>query len=337
TVIAGIWAEVLGVDRVGVHDNFFDLGGHSLLTTRVVVDARARGFRLLPKDIVKFPTVAGLSAALRRPEQAASERDPVAPEIVRLNGHAPGRPTLFCVHEIGGGTSAYAHLARRLVGRVNVLGVDVPSDGTALGGDLPAQSARYLAAIRAVQPEGPYHLAGWSFGGLVALELAGQARAGGQEVGLLAVIDSVLPEGELRERITRDADTLDELLAQADDLRAEGRPSGISPAAADVLRKAGVTEDILLLGFDAVISHLGIRTFQLRRMAAFVPRRVDCDLRLYTATGNQWKHSLEPVWRPFVARLEWRELAGDHYSIMRNPSIGDIADDILRHLEDPQD
>ncbi|MDL2082004.1 amino acid adenylation domain-containing protein [Streptomyces sp. GXMU-J15] len=333
--IAGIWAQVLGVDRVGVHDNFFDLGGHSLLATRVVVDARARGFHLLPKDILKTPTVAGLGAGLRLPGKAVralSVPDPSAPEIVRLNPHVPGRPTLFCVHEIGGGTSAYAHLAHQLDGQVNVLGVDVPADGTAVERDITEQAARYLAAVRELDPEGPYCLAGWSFGGLVAMEMARQARASNLEVGLLTVIDSVLPSEQVRKRTTEDAETIDALLSDIDGLRSVDEPNGIRPDAMDVMRAAGVSDDILLLGHDAVESHLRIRKFQLQAMASFVPRPVDCSLRLYTALDNQWMNSLEAVWSPFVNTIEVSDLAGDHYSIMRLPSIGLIADDIARHM-----
>ncbi|WP_326680818.1 non-ribosomal peptide synthetase/type I polyketide synthase [Streptomyces sp. NBC_01237] len=333
--IAGIWAQVLGVDRVGVHDNFFDLGGHSLLATRVVVDARARGFRLLPKDILKTPTVAGLGAVLRSPGKsvrALSVPDPSAPEIVRLNLHVPGRPTLFCVHEIGGGTSAYAHLAHQLDGQVNVLGIDVPADGTAVERDITEQAARYLAAVCELDPEGPYCLAGWSFGGLVAMEMARQARASNLEVGMLAVIDSVLPSEQVRKRTTEDAEAIDALLADIDSLRSVDEPNGIRPDAMDVMRAAGVSDDILLLGHDAVESHLRIRKFQIQAMASFVPRPVDCNLRLYTALDNQWMNSLEAVWSPFVDSIEVSDLAGDHYSIMRLPSIGLIADDIVRHM-----
>ncbi|MFI6006653.1 amino acid adenylation domain-containing protein, partial [Streptomyces sp. NPDC051366] len=333
--IAGIWARALGVDRVGIHDNFFDLGGHSLLATRVVVEARTRGFHLLPKDILKTPTVAGLATVLRQPGEAAraiSAPDPSAPEIVRLNTHVPGRPTLFCVHEIGGGTSAYAHLAHQLDGRVNVLGIDVPADGTAVERSITEQGTRYLAAMRELDPNGPYFLTGWSFGGLVAMELARQAQASNLEVGMLAVIDSVLPSEQVRKRTIEDAEAIDDLLADIDGLRSTDEPNGIRPDAMGVLRATGVSDDILLLGPAAVESHLRIRKFQLQAMASFVPLPVDCDLRLYTARDNQWTDSLEAVWSPFVNTIEVSDLAGDHYTVMRLPSIGLIADDIVRHM-----
>ncbi|MEN8656109.1 amino acid adenylation domain-containing protein [Streptomyces sp. 21So2-11] len=332
TIIADIWAQVLGIDQVGIHDNFFDLGGHSLLATRVVVDARARGFQLSPKDILKTPTVARLSVRLRTPVEVSVVPDPSAPEIVHLNEHAPGRPSLFWVHEIGGGTGAYAHLANQLNGQVNVLGINAPAGGTALAGDITEQATRYLAAIRQVEPTGPYFLAGWSFGGLVALEMARQARVSNLEVGMLAVVDSVLPSGSLRKRISKDAEVIDGLVADVDSLRSPDEQNGINPDALSALREVGVTDDILLLGHDAVESHLRIRKSQLHAMAAFEPRPVDSDLRLYTATENGWKESLESVWSPFANQIKVMELAGDHYSIMRIPSVGLIADDIAMHM-----
>ncbi|MEW2813232.1 amino acid adenylation domain-containing protein, partial [Streptomyces massasporeus] len=338
--VAGIWADVLGVDRVGIHDNFFDLGGHSLLATRVVVDARAQDFHLLPKDILRTPTVAGLAAVLRPHGEAAPARsapDPSAPEVVRLNSHVSGRPTLFCMHEIGGGTSAYAHLALQLDGRANVLGIDVPADETSVSTDITEQATRYLAAVREIDPDGPHHLVGWSFGGLVAMEMARQARASNLEVGMLAVIDSVLPSEPVRKRTTADAESIGALLADLGGLLGTDGWRGITPHAMDELRAAGVSDDILLLGHEAVESHLRIRERQLRAMASFVPLPVDCDLRLYCALDNQWTESLEAVWSPFVNTMETSDLAGDHYSIMRLPSIGLIADDIVRHMAKPQD
>ncbi|MEU9575502.1 alpha/beta fold hydrolase, partial [Streptomyces massasporeus] len=340
TAVAAIWADVLGVDRVGIHDNFFDLGGHSLLATRVVVEARAQGFRLLPKDILRSPTVAGLAAVLRSPGEARPARpvpDPSAPELVRLNARVPGRPTLFCLHEIGGGTGAYAHLALQLDGRVNVFGIDVPADETAVSTDITEQATRYLAAVRRLDPDGPHHLTGWSFGGLVAMEMARQARASNLEVGMLAVIDSVLPSESVRKRTTADAEAIGALLADIGGLPVTDGPGGITPQAMEELRAAGVSDDVLLLGHEAVVSHLRIRERQLRAMASFVPLPVNCDLRLYCALDNQWTESLEAVWSPFVNTVEASDLAGDHYSIMRLPSIGLIADDILRHMAKPRE
>ncbi|MEK8146048.1 alpha/beta fold hydrolase [Streptomyces sp. M10(2022)] len=220
--------------------------------------------------------------------------DPSAPEIVALNEHVPGLPTLFCVHEIGGGTSTYVHLANHLNGRVNVVGIDVSADGTDPDGGITEQAARYLAAVREVQPNGPYQLAGWSFGGLVAMEMARQARASELEVGLLAAIDSVLPTADLRSRISKDAEVLDDLVADIENLRSTDEPNGIMPDAMATLREAGVTDDILLLGHDAVASHLRIRKVQLHAMAEFTPRHVDAGLRLYTAIDNGWVGSSRP-------------------------------------------
>ncbi|MFI1369898.1 thioesterase domain-containing protein [Streptomyces griseochromogenes] len=340
TIVAGIWAQVLGVDRVGIHDNFFDLGGHSLLATRVVVDARARDFHLLPKDVLKTPTVAGLVAAMRSPEKGVrvlSALDPSAPDIVRLNAQVPGCPTLFCVHEIGGGTNAYAHLAHQLDGQVNVLGIEVRADGAAVERDITEQATRCLAAVREFDPEGPYCLAGWSFGGLVAMDMARQARASNLEVGMLVVIDSVLPSEPVRKRTTEDAATIDSLLADISGLRSIDDPHGIRADAVGVMRAVGVSDDILLLGHDAVESHLRIRKSQLQATASFVPRPVDCGLWLYTALDNQWMDSLEAVWSPFVNTINVSDLAADHFTIMRLPSIGpDSRRHCAVHGEDPE-
>ena len=182
-----VWEEVLGREEVGVRDNFFDLGGHSLLAVRLAAAVRRRLGRELPLALFfQGPTVEEVAAALRSDEAA-----PRPSLLVPLQTAGDSTP-FFCVHPLAGNALCYRDLARHL-------GIDQPFYGLQSPALLPgaepadgveAMAERYLEEIRTVQEQGPYHLGGWSFGGLVAYEMAARLVASGQEVALLALIDA---------------------------------------------------------------------------------------------------------------------------------------------------
>jgi len=189
--IAAIWQDLLGVDRVGVHDDYFELGGDSLLSVRLVGALReSLGVEIPARRLLDARTVAALAAL-------AQERSPTAaphPSLVTLEAGGSGRP-LFLVHPVGGNVLCYAQLARRL-------GSDRPIHGlqaAGLDGKEPPRArieemaSRHIEAMRRVDPSGPYLLGGWSYGGIVAYEMAAQLERQGASVSLLALLDSGAP------------------------------------------------------------------------------------------------------------------------------------------------
>jgi len=187
--LVGIWEELLGIQPVGVTDNFFDLGGDSLLAASLVLSLEELTKNVLPAaTIVAAPTIEELASVIRGGVRQGSE----ALVPLRTGGT---RPPLFCATEHGGAVGAgFAALSRRL-------GADQPFyalQAAGLSGDEPpltieAIAARYVEAVRGVQPHGPYYLGGRCFGGVVALEMAHQLIAQGEAVGLLFFLD-VTPE-----------------------------------------------------------------------------------------------------------------------------------------------
>ncbi len=185
--LARIWQKVLGVDRVGVEDDFFELRGHSLLAAMLLFEIeRAFGRRLPLTVIFDAPTVGQLASLLREEGWSPSWQS-----LVPIQEGGSRRP-LFLVHALGGNVLTYRHLARRLGSEQPVYALQAQG----LDGSQPPlrrvedMASQYVAAIREVQPEGPYCVSGHSFGGTVAFEMARQLTAAGQRVSLVALIDA---------------------------------------------------------------------------------------------------------------------------------------------------
>ncbi|WP_066267626.1 non-ribosomal peptide synthetase [Hydrogenophaga palleronii] len=190
--IAAIWQQTLQIGPFGVHDNFFDLGGHSLLAVGVVSRMEAALKRPCPLRLLfERPTVADLAAALEQPADA-----PVVPVAV-LQPHGDG-PGLFLL----AGTDQYRHLARELGAQMPVYGVfsqteiDLlrwPADAPPPTLSVETLALEYIDLIRGIQPHGPYFLGGFSIGGVLAYEVAQRLQAAGEEIGLIVLLDSMLP------------------------------------------------------------------------------------------------------------------------------------------------
>ncbi|MBW4493512.1 MAG: amino acid adenylation domain-containing protein [Oscillatoria princeps RMCB-10] len=190
--LAKIWESVLGVRNVGVKDNFFEIGGHSLLAVRLFARIREVFGRDLPlATLFGAPTVEQMAAILRQEGWAAPWESlvPIQP--------AGWKPPLFCVHAVGGNVLSYRGVASYLGEDQPVYGLQARGlDGkSALGGGhggppLQEMAADYIKEMRTVQPQGPYMLAGHSSGGIIAFEIAQQLVRGGEKVGMVALLDT---------------------------------------------------------------------------------------------------------------------------------------------------
>ncbi|MBD6620400.1 amino acid adenylation domain-containing protein [Komarekiella sp. 'clone 1'] len=187
--LAKIWAEVLNVENVGIHDNFFDLGGNSLLAVRLLDQINKQFECNLPlSNLFLNQTIESLEIALNSQTYSLS-RSSLVP--IQTNG---SNPPFFCVHPIFGVVFPYYELAHQL-------GINQPFYGLqpiGIDGETPLNriedmASHYIKALRSVQPKGPYFLGGWSFGGWVAFEMAQQLQNSGEEVALLAVLDTIAP------------------------------------------------------------------------------------------------------------------------------------------------
>ncbi len=186
-----IWEEVLKVSPIGVDENFFRIGGNSLLAIYIVVSIRERLGRELPVPVlVQAPTIEGLATVLQ--EEPTPQ---LFPALVPLQTKG-AKPPLFVVHGAGGNVFYFVELARLLAAR----DPERPFYGLQARGlltgeepllSIEAMATTYQDAIRSVQPTGPYHLAGYSMGGLVAYELARRLAAEGEEIAFVGMFDAM--------------------------------------------------------------------------------------------------------------------------------------------------
>jgi acyl-CoA synthetase (AMP-forming)/AMP-acid ligase II/thioesterase domain-containing protein/acyl carrier protein len=182
--LQALWAEALGVPSVGLHDNFFLLGGDSLQAVQLMLAVEETlGHALAPSALIECGTVAEMAALIRTGASAAC----IVP--VRASG---ARPPLFCVHGASGHVLHMRNFARYLdedqpfyaIQSVGVDGKDEPFSR------IEDMAAHYIVEMRRYQPRGPYYLGGYSMGAWVAFEMARQLRAAGDGVAFLALIDS---------------------------------------------------------------------------------------------------------------------------------------------------
>ena len=185
--LVAMWEEILAKKPISVRDNFFDLGGHSLLAVRLMRRIEQNFKRKLPlTTLFEAPTIEQFAALLQQERWTPSQASlvPIQPE--------GDRPPFFCIHGLGGTVLRFNALARHM-------GTDRPFYGVqaqGLEGDrgfhtsVEEMAAFYIKEIRSFQPEGPYNVGGYSLGGLIAFEMARQLQADGQEIGVLALLDT---------------------------------------------------------------------------------------------------------------------------------------------------
>ena len=188
--LTSLWQSLLDVPQVGIHDNFFELGGSSLVAMRLIAQIEKKFGRNLPlSTLFQAPTIEQFASILSQEEWTAPWLSLVA---IQPNG---SKPPFFGVHAAGG-VFFYYDLARHL-------GPDQPFYGLQAQGldgkqvphiRIEDMAAHYIKEIRTIQPEGPYFLGGFSFGGTVVFEMAQQLQAQGQKVALLVMFNAPHPK-----------------------------------------------------------------------------------------------------------------------------------------------
>jgi enterobactin synthetase component F len=290
--LVAIWQEVLGVQAVGLHDNFFALGGDSLTAAELSAMFHSHfGLELPLGSIFESPTIAELAP---RVEDLRGESADALSVVLPLRKGKPGQRPLFCIHPIAGLSFSFSGLLRHLNPQMPVYGLQSRglSDGEQLPGSIDEIAADYLEQVRSLQPEGPYRLLGRSLGGLIAHSMAEQMLASNLQVDLVAMIDTYLFTSVERSRPLTEADEVRAVLRFLDmALEPEEMPSTMEQLA-DTLRRIyskrtmPVAEEILR-GHPQFIQHVfSVMLNNMHLARRHVPKRVDVDVLYFRATAG---------------------------------------------------
>ncbi|WP_419150800.1 amino acid adenylation domain-containing protein [Nocardia vinacea] len=286
--VARAFGAVLGMDRVGADDDFYTLGGNSLKSVQVVSELRKELDYEVPISwMLSDPCPADLAKRIESGMRSGPTVDRTVGFDVLLPIRTGGeRPPLFCIHPAVGLSWCYRTLDRYLSDGRPIYGLQAPQ----IGGEVPGPTSieemaeRYFDEIRAVQPHGPYHLLGWSLGGVIAHAIAVEMRAAGEQVALLALLDAEV--GGVDES-TLSAVTAGELISNLGPVMGVDfvRPDATAEEAADLIeRHLGDS-----LGIDAATIERLTDAYNLAIRAAGVwrPAVFDSDMLYFTATRER--------------------------------------------------
>ncbi|KIN73202.1 type I polyketide synthase [Sulfitobacter guttiformis] len=344
TGLAAMWESLLGVSPVGTDDSFFDLGGHSLIAVRLFASIkRAFGVEFPISVLFEAPTIADIAARITAQTGAVADVD--APDVqghkpqfihlVPLNGVKPAKATpLFVVAGMFGNVLNLRHLALQFGAERAVYGLQARG---LIGDAAPHQTvesaaADYLAEIREVQPEGPYLLSGFSGGGITAYEMARQLKAAGEEVAVLALLDTPLP---VRPSLSR----FDKALIKLAELRDKGPKYLLEWVQNRIAWEKSKRQATEYQGTAAQFNNTKIEAAFLRAVAIYrtpdwdgpmILLRPVLDQRFAVSGGNWVSAAREYVfadndWTQYAPHVRVIEVPGDHDSMVLSPNVVAMA------------
>ncbi len=338
--LARIWAEVLHIERVGRHDNFFELGGHSLLAVKVVSLLKQANLEISVVDLFQNPTIHQLALYVIQDKPLLGV-DGIIP--VRTTGRQ--RP-LFLIHEFSGLDLYFPLLADNVDHDIPVYGLPgVPLNEPQLR-TMEGIATRLASIIRTVQLEGPYRLAGWSFGGVVAYEVAAQLIGQDQMVEFLGLLDSYNPVSLRAQKKTR---VIRSISPQRFLLEHIGREKTLNDQKRIALRELKEIADGM--DFEELMSKcreaglLGdhditaVRQYALRLMAHdyasdnYAVQRIEIPVHLFAAqeaVDEEIEHTIDDHLRGWNLALPEKQIRriqvpGNHFTMMNSPHISVVG------------
>ena len=332
-LLCRMFAEILGLPQVGIDDNFFALGGHSLMATRLASQVRsALGVQLSIRTLFEAPTVAELVQRLDVKTSAETAFERILP--LRSQGNLP---PLFCAHPAGGLSWCYAGFMRELDPQRPIYGLQtsaVMHDGP-LPESVEAMAEEYVKAICQVQPTGPYYLLGYSFGGVLAFAIACALEKQYRQVASLTIMDSYPSTDERPARV----ETEDEMLREAARImNIDIAQYGDKTVDFEMLFHAADRAGLIPADFNQQIAR---RTLQMMRHCAGLERnfradRFSGDVLFFFAAQKTGEYRLPDAWKPFMSGNIEVHTVDCRHGEMTEPAplkqIGKILDQHLRGL-----
>ncbi|MEU1311687.1 amino acid adenylation domain-containing protein [Streptomyces cinnamoneus] len=340
-VLCQVFAEILKVPQVGIDDDFFELGGDSIVSIQLVSRVRAIfGVELSNQSVFQAPTVAEMAELIG----AGNDEQGSGFEVILPIRTGGDKPPLFFVHPIGGSAWMYAGLMRHIHRDYPIYAVQ--ARGLGRDEELPSSvremALDYVEQIRAVAPAGPYHLAGWSMGALVAQEIAVLLRSRGEEVGLLANLDQPPVTRDMVSTDFKGTNREQTLKVLLDFVGRDPGMFGDGPLDHDEVMSVLREEGSSLATFDEeVILRIGaVTNNNWRIIADHVPQVYDGDLLLIVATedpdDDKMARTVDGISPYVTGRVETHEVDCQHRQLFSGGHVAKVARvlrDKLRELE----
>lgn len=341
-----IWQSFLGIEPIGVEDDFENLGGDSLLAAPLLAKVRGQlQVRLPTYQLLDTPTIAQLAQAVARQLSTTSATSATLPSTLielrapALSAGRPARPILFLVHPAGGHVHIYRDLVAALgenqpVYALQAEGVDGKSEALTT---LEALADSYIAAIRVVQPQGPYVLGGASLGGAIVYEMARRLSEQGQSVRFVALFDTPGP-GRLPKMFQDDAEIfaymmiLDGVAITADELR---RLSPDEQLQRYYSHSNLIKQVLPELARDQLRAFLHVWRVHARALHAYAPRPSPVPMLFFLAREKDAFNSTSPdrAWVELArGGLEVHEVPGNHITMNHAPHVEAIAERLRQRL-----
>ncbi|MHA4895139.1 non-ribosomal peptide synthetase [Pedobacter sp. PWIIR3] len=330
-LIARLWADQLGIDDLGIHDNFFDLGGHSLSAVKVIVQIKKETGKYLPLgSLFKYPTIAELAGLLKDNKKSTFE------SLVPIKPYGSKKP-LYIIHGLGATVFKFWDFAHQLDIEQPVYGLQARGlDGIEEPArTIPEMAAQYVSEIIAQNPDGPYLLSGYSMGGLIAFEMTKQLEKAGKKVAILAMFDTfIVKNNQLDEGLYKSAHWISARVAKffytfyllaLEPKRTIDHKVFMINRAIKKLRgleagnENGLDEDFTIINKLNKVHEIAEKNYKLSYY--------DKEIHLFKAAkASRYMNDFKYLgWKPYVKKVNIHIVEGDHITMFDEQYIGSFA------------
>jgi len=360
--LCSIWEEVLGIEKVGINDNYFDLGGNSL-NAPVIISKISKKFNInIPlREVFSLPTVKDLAQYIAENTHNAHNIEDSNLVLLR-KGSDEGRH-LFLIHAGSGEVEGYMGFSNSLRDDFNYWAIraDRLNNYTPVNITIEELAEKYISLIKKIQAKGPYRIAGWCVGGTIAFEIVRQIEASGEKVDLFTLFNSYAPElgfyGEINEfSIETERKWVEKYLGANDasnkiDLAALSDINRIWPSVIDFAYKsgmekhaleaikggipdniAGIIPDFDNANLEHIIYYLNTIKSYSNARAKYIPSS-NVDAAIHFIGANETKISNREIWKKYCnSEIDFEDVDGNHFTIFKEPYVAGLAEKFSRHF-----